>query len=274
MPRIDLLCRNATAFTASGEIDENAFREFLQRLVDSKMGVYLGSAGSGESGAMTKDELLRVYRIGVAVCKGKVQVNANPPEKPTARETIEHMKLAIEGGVERVNVYGPPGWHAYRPTDEEFVAFFDEVLGEIRHPVAISPNPTIGYSPKPSTIAEICRRYTQIEAVNIVNQNDDYFIEIKDLLRRDIAINVPIDGSLGMLLLGATGLIGGELNLLPKTYRRYLDLIAANKLAEAALVYADLKRFNRYVTKWRGAHPRWIKMMMKAFKIPDRKSVV
>lgn len=29
----------------------------------------------------------------------------------------------------------------------------------------------------------------------------------------------------------------------------------------------DLKRFNQYVKRWRGAHPRWIKMMMKAFGI-------
>src|ERR1700704_1982128 len=141
MSKIDLLCRNATAFREDGSIDEDAFRQFLQRLVDAKMGVYLGSAGSGESGALTRDELLRVYKIGVAVCKGKVQVNGNPPEKPTARETLEHIQLAIEGGVEIVNIYGPPGWHAYRPTDEEFLGFFDEVLRQVLHPVAIAPNP-------------------------------------------------------------------------------------------------------------------------------------
>ena len=38
------------------------------------------------------------------MCKGKVQVNGNPPEKPTVRETLEHIRLAIEGGVEIVNV--------------------------------------------------------------------------------------------------------------------------------------------------------------------------
>ena len=263
-----LLCRNATALKADGELDEDAFRQFLQRFVDARIGVYLGSAGSGEGGALTADELLRVYRIGVEVCKGKVPVNGNPPEKPTVRETLDHMKIAIEGGVEIVNVYGPPGWHAFRPTDDEYAGFFDELLRAVKHPVAIAPNPTIGYSPKPALIADICDRHHQIVAVNLVNQDDDYFIALKDGLARDLELNVPLTGSLDMLLLGAAGVIGGELNMLPKTYRQYLDLYESNKFAEAALVYADLKRFNQYVAKWRGAHPRWIKMMMKVFRMP------
>jgi 4-hydroxy-tetrahydrodipicolinate synthase len=267
MPQVNLYCRNATALHEDGSIDEEGFRQFLQRFVDAKIGVYLASAGSGEGGAMTPDELLRVYRIGVEVCKGKVPVNGNPPEKPTVRETLDHIRLAIEGGVELVNIYGPPGWHAYRPTDEEYAGFFDELLRVVKHPVAIAPNPTIGYSPKPALIADICHRHHQIVAVNLVNQDDDYFIELKDRLKRDLELNVPLTGSLDMLLLGARGVIGGELNLLPKTYRRYLDLYEGNKFVEAAQVYADLKRFNRFVLNWRGAHPRWIKMMMKVLKM-------
>lgn len=58
-----------------GAIDEDAFHQYLQRFVDAKIGVYLASVGSGESGAMTADELRRVYRIGVDVCKGKIPVN-------------------------------------------------------------------------------------------------------------------------------------------------------------------------------------------------------
>src|ERR1700694_4277445 len=119
MPKLELLCRNATAFAEDGSIDEDAYRQLLQRLVDSKIGVYLASAGSGESGAMTADELKRVYRIGVEVCKGKVAVCGNPPEQPTVRESLHHINLAIENGVELVNLYGPEGRHSYRPTDDE-----------------------------------------------------------------------------------------------------------------------------------------------------------
>lgn len=268
MSKLELLCRNATAFSADGAIDEDAFRQMLQRLVDAKIGIYLASSGSGESSAMTADELLRVYRIGVDVCKGKVPVNGNPPEKPTVRETLEHINLAIKGGVEIVNIYGPAGWHSFRPTDEEYLGFFDELLAAVKHPVALAPNSTIGYSPKPAVIAGICHKFHQIVAVNLVSQDDDYFIELMDRLERNVALNVALTGSLDMLLLGASGVIGGELNMLPKTFRQYLDLYESKKFVEAARVYADLKRFLRYIAKWKSSYPRCIKMMMKVFKVP------
>ena len=268
MSNLTLFCRNATTFAKDGAFDEDAFRQFLQRFVDVKMGVYLASTGSGESNAMTEDELLRLYQVGVEVCKGKVPVNGNPPEQPTVREALRHIMLAIKGGVEVVNIYGPPGWHAYRPTDEEYVAFFDEVLPQVKHPVALTPNPIVGYVPKPAIIADLCHRYHQVVAVNLNNQTDDFFINLKDSLKREIPIYAPFSGSLHMLMLGARGVIGGELNMLPKTYREYFDLYESGKFIEAAHVYADIKRFSTYVAKWHGAHPRWIKMMMKVFKFP------
>ena len=46
MPKINLLVRNATALNEDGSINEEAYRQFLQRFVDAKIGVYLASAGS------------------------------------------------------------------------------------------------------------------------------------------------------------------------------------------------------------------------------------
>ena len=60
MTNMTCLCRTATTFIKAGDIDEEAQREFLQRFVDNKLGVYLASAGSGESHAMSKAEIKRV----------------------------------------------------------------------------------------------------------------------------------------------------------------------------------------------------------------------
>src|ERR1700694_5768559 len=98
MANLGVLCRNLTTFSKTGDLDEEAFRKFLQRMVDSKIGVYIASGGSGEGHALSRDELLRVYKIGVEVCKGKVPVNANLPDQMTAPATIEHATLAIAAG--------------------------------------------------------------------------------------------------------------------------------------------------------------------------------
>jgi dihydrodipicolinate synthase/N-acetylneuraminate lyase len=71
-----------------------------------------------------------------------------------------------------------------------------------------------------------------------------------------------------MLLLGASGIIGAEMNIIPNTYRRYLDLYEQKKYEEAALVYADIKRYIAYTAQWNPAPTRWIKMAMKALKLP------
>jgi 4-hydroxy-tetrahydrodipicolinate synthase len=265
---INLYCRTATTFAPDGSFDEDAFRAFLQRFIDAKIGVYLASLGSGESGAMTHDELRRVYRAGVAACKGKVPVHGNPPEKLSAAETLEHVMLAVESGVEIVNVYGPAAWHGYQPTREEFFGFFDELLGQVRHPVAFSPNAMFGKAATAEMLATLCDRHPQIVAINLISQPDEYFVELQDRLTRPVELNVPFQGSLETLLLGAAAVVGAEMNMIPQTHRRYMDLYEAGRFPEAAQVYADITRFNQYVGRWRSAHPRWIKMMMKVFAVP------
>jgi hypothetical protein len=110
MSGMTCLCRTATTFKPSGELDEDALRRYLQRLVDSKIGIYLASAGSGESHAMSRDEIKRVYEIGLEVGKGKVQVNANPPEQHTAKATREQTLLVSkQRSTSSMSTARPPG---------------------------------------------------------------------------------------------------------------------------------------------------------------------
>lgn len=112
-----LICRTATTFSSDGSLDVTAQEEFLQRLVDCDLGMYLASAGSGEGHALDPGEIRRLYQIGVSVSGGRVPVNANPPEAHTSRRSIEHAQLAAESGVDVINVYGRPlGTDSGRPT--------------------------------------------------------------------------------------------------------------------------------------------------------------
>jgi dihydrodipicolinate synthase/N-acetylneuraminate lyase len=264
-----MICRTATTFTPDGELDEGALRQFLQRFVDAKLGVYLASGGSGEGHALSADEIRRVYEAGVDVCKGKVAVNSNQPELHTVSATIDLARIAVEAGIEVINIYGPAGLHGYKASDEEYAAFFDLVLADIRHPVALCPNPIIGYLPGARAIAGIVGKHPQVTAVNLSGiTGDQYFIDLKDALPREVDTYVPYPGSLNMLALGATGILGAEANLIPATFRRYLDSYAASDEAGLGKAYTEMTRVTEYVTPWKGTTPRWIKVAMKAFKLP------
>ena len=269
MTSLTCLCRTATTFRRDGALDEDALRRFLQRLVDAKLGLYLASAGSGESHSLDKSEIRRVYEIGVEVGKGKVQVNANPPEQHSARATREQTMLAIESDVEVVNVYGPASWHGFKPTEQEYFAYYDDVLRGIDHPIAIAPNPTIGYTPTPAQIAEVCRRHPQVTTINLSGVDKDYFIDLKIAMTRpEVEIYVPFPDSFFTLKLGATSLVSMEGNVLPKTFRRYLDAFEHGRFDEMAQLYSDISRFIRYVRKWQSSTPRWLKMAMFVLDLP------
>jgi 4-hydroxy-tetrahydrodipicolinate synthase len=268
MHEIALQCRAATVFRKDGAIDEEAFRAYLQRLIDHKIDVYLASAGSGEGHALTWDELKQVYRIGVEACRGKVEVNANTPEQHTARGVVAHSILAIEAGVDVVNIYQPAGWHGYQPQGDELVTYYEYILKEVRHPVALAPNPIIGKGPSPTLVADLCRRFPQIVSINLVGQPETYFLELKAQLTRDVRLFVDTRGIPNTLALGAAGLVGGNLNIMPQSYRAYANCFRDGDLAGMAVLFRQMIRTNEFTNRWANPNSRMIKMFMTAFRLP------
>lgn len=269
MATLGSFCRIATPFTKTGELDEEALREFLQRFIKSKIGIYLGSAGAGETHALTWDEIQRIYEIGLEECKGKVPVYANPPEQYTVSAMRELVLQAIDAGAELVSIYGIASRHGMKPTDVELTAYFDEVLAGIKHPMSLAVNlPITGYLPKASVIAEVCNRHRQVEAINLSYGGDAFFLQLKDRLKRDIPIYVHLNGSLNKLAMGAGGVFGTEANILPKTQRRYVEAVERRNFNEFARLAAHIVRFGTLVERWSPSVPRALKMAMKLLKLP------
>jgi 4-hydroxy-tetrahydrodipicolinate synthase len=268
MGQLTLFVRTATTFTANGTLDTEALREYLQRFVDNGHGVYLASAGSGEGNALSWSELEQVYRVGVETGKGKIPVHANQPDRHTAQDSIGHARLAIAAGVDMVNIYGPAAWHGYMATNTEYLHYFDRVLAEIKHPVALAPNPATGYSPPAWIIAAICNKYPQVGAVNLSGCDDAYYVALQDALTRPVDIYAPFVGAFDTLPMGVAGLLSPEANMIPRTFRQFLDLYQAGRLDEAGQVYADVRRLARFTAQWKSSSPRVHKMAMKVLKIP------
>jgi dihydrodipicolinate synthase/N-acetylneuraminate lyase len=267
---LSLIVRTATTFAPDGSLDEEAFAQYLQRFVDTGLDVYVASGGSGEGCALTVDELRRVYRIGVSVCQGKVLIGSNQPDQHTPAASIEHAALAVEAGVDEVQIYGPASWHGYQATGEEYTAYFDVVLKSVSHPVALCPNPTV-QNTSPQVIAALCDRYHQVKTVNLTGiHNDVYLGTLVDALQRDdVKINVDWSNSLSTVPQGAGGVHAAEANFTPRTFRRYLDLSDAGDTSpDIGKVYADLRRVTQFTARWKSSSPRLHKMVMKVFRLP------
>lgn len=269
LSRIMITARVATPFRKDGEIDEEAFRQWLEKFVECQIGVLIGSCGSGEGGALTPAELTRLYEIGVEVCKGRVLVAANQPEQFTAKLSIEQAKAAMASGVDFTNIYGPYGLHGYRPTDQEYLAYFDHILSEIDYPVSLCPHRGVGYSPKPNIIAEIANKYPQVCMLILSGvAGDDYLVRTLEYLKRDIPIIVRYEGSFNSFGMGAVGIDVQEANIIPETVRAYVDAFEASEWQVAADLYAKLKMVTLINERWKPSSARWIKMAFRAFRLP------
>jgi 4-hydroxy-tetrahydrodipicolinate synthase len=269
MSGVTLMCRNATTFNHDGNLDEDAFAASLQRFVDTGLGVYLASGGTGEGFALTSAEFRRVYQVARTVCGGKVTVGANPPEQHTPAATLELAAAAADAGVDIINVFGPAGWHGYTPHGDEYLRFFEAVLTELSYPVALCPNESLGYRPNEQLIAQLCGKFHQVTAVNLSGVSDPaYFGKLKALLERDVSIYVPYAHGAEQLAQGAAGLLGVEANVIPATCREFIDAYEAGREEEMHAAHAAMQRFSRFTRQFPGANVRWVKLAWDAFGLP------
>ena len=177
-------------------------------------------------------------------------------------------KIAADAGIEVVHLYTLAGWHGMKPTPAELDAYYDDVLGKLDHPVAIAVNHTMGYIPKASQMAAICKRHAQIVAVKLTGVQDTYLIDVKEAIDRKMSYYVQPQGSLNAFILGADGVFGSEANIIPKTYRSYLDCWLQRDFDGLGKAYRHLRHFNDYVNRWGPSNPRWLKMCLRVLELP------
>ncbi len=269
-------CMSVTPFTASGTIDEDALRQHLARMVEAGVGVYLASPGSGEGHSLSRDELRLVYRLGVEICKGKVPTYANPPESRNAEEALAKAQIAIDSGVDVVQLYPVDGGHGMRPTEAEQEAYFRFLLDQIDHPVGLSVNYLAGgYGIPIGLFKRICADYRQIVLINVNQPPTSYLAELMDSVGPRIAFYTGAEMLAEALTLGAKGCLTGQANVVPYLIRSIGRHFKAGEIEACGRALTQLFRFNNVVGPFRLDltvqqlwSPRWIKAAMKVLGLP------
>ncbi|WP_213455571.1 dihydrodipicolinate synthase family protein [Rhizomonospora bruguierae] len=264
-----------TPFDEAHRLDEAALRRHLRRMVDAGAGVYLGSPGTGEGHALSPAELRKVYEIGVAECKGKVPVYANPPEARTAEQMYARVLAAHEAGVDLVQIYTVDAGHGMRPTAREQEVYYRELLDEVSFPVGLSINTLAGgyVNPVP-LLVRLVRDYPQIRCVNVNHPPTSALAELVEELGDRVEYYTDAFMYPEALALGASGCLTGHVNVVPNLIRAIGRLLVRGDAEAGADALLRLFRLNRVVASfgtdalpqnWSG---RWVKAAMAALELP------
>jgi len=220
-----------TPFTESEELDEEALRQLLERLIGRGVhGVFLvGTAG--EFYALSRDEKRRVFEIAVEVARGRVRVYAGTAAE-TTREAIKLGELARQAGADFISVLTP--WFA-KLSQEQLYQHYRAIAREVGLPLLLYSNPErTGNAIETGTAARLAGEHENVvgikDSTGNLTQALDYLAHCPPsfslIMGRDTLI-------LAALLQGATGAIAATANVAPDLCVGIYEDFKAGRLEDA-----------------------------------------
>lgn len=227
----------ATPFTATGEIDLDAWQRLLQSQVDGGTQGIVVAGSTGEAAALFDAEYDTLLRTAVEFIAGRVPVLAGTGLSNTAK-TIEQTRRARALGADAALVVTPP---YVRPTQAGLIAHYRALADDGSLPVVLYNVPgRTGCDLLPETAAELAM-HDRIVGIKEARSEPERMEALLRLRDGDFAILSGDDPTAARALLaGADGVISVASNVVPAAFRKLCDLARAGKRNEAEAFDARL----------------------------------
>lgn len=221
----------ATPFTATGELDLDAWRRLLQLQLDGGTQALVVAGSTGEAAALQDIEYEAVLRIAVEIVRGTIPVLAGTGLSNTDK-TIEQTRRAAALGADAALVVTPP---YVRPTQAGLDAHFRAVADDGALPVVLYNVPgRTGCDLLPETAAALAA-HPRIVGIKEARAEPERMAALLPLRDDGFAVLSGDDPTaMRAMLAGADGLVSVASNVLPRAMRRLCDLSCDARDAEAA----------------------------------------
>jgi len=216
-----------TPFTKTGEIDEEAFQENIEFLIES--GVHgIAVAGSvGEFFSLATGERKTLFEITVAQVKKRITVLAGTGAI-TTKEAIELTEFACDAGVDGVLIITP---FYLQPDTEDIIAHYRAISDAVDIPICLYNLPSrtnVNLTPA------IVDKLANIDNVVAIKESSNDLIQMSEIIRLAgdrIKLMVGNDPLLfPALMMGAVGCISPSPNMMGKMV---VDMYHYSKSGEA-----------------------------------------
>lgn len=218
----------ATPFTASGEIDLDAWRRLLQAQLDGGIQGIVVAGSTGEAAALYDAEYDAILRSAVELVAGRIPVLAGTGHSNTAK-TIEQTRRAATAGADAALVVTPP---YVRPTQAGLEAHYRAIADDGALPVVMYNVPgRTGCDLLPDTAAGLIAHERIVGIKEARNEAERMSAWLA--LRSDgfAVLSGDDPTACRAMLAGADGVISVASNVLPRAFRRLCDLARAGDAA-------------------------------------------
>lgn len=218
----------ATPFTASGEIDLDAWRRLLQAQLDGGIQAIVVAGSTGEAAALYDAEYDAILRSAVEQVGGRIPVLAGTGHSNTAK-TIEQTRRAANVGADAALVVTPP---YVRPTQAGLEAHYRAIADDGALPVVMYNVPgRTGCDLLPDTVAGLIE-HERIVGIKEARNEAERMSAWLGLRSDGFAVLSGDDPTAcRAMLAGADGVISVASNVLPRAFRRLCDLARAGDAA-------------------------------------------
>ena len=220
----------ATPFTASGDLDFDAWTRLIDRQVAAGTRGIVVAGSTGEAAALSDSEFSALLMSAVAQVAGRMVVLAGTGQSNTAK-TITQTRLARDGGADAALVVTPP---YVRPTQAGLVAHYRAVAEQGGLPVVLYNVPgRTGCDLLPETVAQLCG-HPGIVGLKEARGDVERWEALYPLAREDFSLLSGDDPTFVRALLGgARGVISVASNVVPGAFSRLCGLAASGDAAGA-----------------------------------------
>jgi 4-hydroxy-tetrahydrodipicolinate synthase len=231
-----------TPFTASGQLDLDAFRRFVRWQIDSGIDFLVPCGTTGESVTLDESEYRLVVSAAVEEAAGRVPVVAGAGTNHTGH-AVHLSRLAQELGADAILSVTP---YYNKPTQEGLYRHFKEVAGAVDLPVVLYNVPgRTGCNLLPETVV----RLAGVPNITAVKEASGNLAQIMELLERRPAGFRVLSGddalAYAIIALGGDGLISVASNEIPAEMARLIRALRVGDLQEARrLQYRYLSLMN------------------------------
>ena len=214
------ICALATPFSASGELDLEAFGRLLEYQLEGGTQGVVVAGSTGESHFLEHGEWDQLLSFAVDRVAGRVPVIAGTGEAGTAK-TIALTRRAKSLGADAALVVAP---FYVRPTQEGLRRHFTEVADQGGLPVLLYNVPArTGCDIEPATVA-VLRDHPAIVGIKEARGDAARISALAELVRSDFVYLSGDDGTAHQAMLsGAAGVISVVANLVPRVFRAFCD---------------------------------------------------